>query len=44
VLNFTETEGVPTALDVCANYLVVGSSIGVIKVFDLSRRFEYILL
>ncbi|XP_067952050.1 intraflagellar transport protein 140 homolog [Watersipora subatra] len=37
-LNFTESEGVPITLDVCANYLVIGSSLGVIKVYDLSRR------
>lgn len=38
-LTFTESEGVPVTLDICANYLAIGSSLGVIKVFDLSRRY-----
>jgi len=39
-LNFTEGEGLPATLNICGNYLTIGSSEGVIKVFDLSRRLE----
>ena len=38
ILQFTETEGDPILLDVCGNFLVAGTSAGVIKVWDLSRR------
>lgn len=38
ILQFSEAEGDPILLDVCGNFLVAGSSVGYIKMWDLSRR------
>ena len=38
ILQFSETEGDPVLLDVCGNFLVAGTSLAHIKVWDLSRR------
>ena len=38
LLAFTENEGDPVLMDVCAHYLVVASANGYVKLFDLSRR------
>ncbi|XP_052071458.1 intraflagellar transport protein 140 homolog isoform X2 [Mytilus californianus] len=38
VLNFNEVEGQPASIDVCANYLVIATSNGIVRVYDLSRR------
>lgn len=38
VINFSEVEGQPVCLDICGTYLLIGTEIGVLKVFDLSRR------
>jgi hypothetical protein len=38
VLNFNEAEGQPASIDVCCNYLVIATSNGIVRVFDLSRR------
>lgn len=38
ILQFSETEGDPILLDVCGNFLVAGTSVGYIKMWDLSRR------
>lgn len=38
ILQFSETEGDPFLLDVCGNFLVAGTTLGYIKVWDLSRR------
>ncbi|KAM7149426.1 intraflagellar transport protein 140 homolog isoform 1-T2 [Molossus nigricans] len=38
LLLFSETEGGPCFLDVCADYLVVGTDLAHFKSFDLSRR------
>lgn len=38
-LNFTESEGQPIGLDACGNFLVVSTINGVIKLWDLSRRY-----
>ncbi|XP_052768007.1 intraflagellar transport protein 140 homolog [Mya arenaria] len=38
VINFSDVEGQPVCLDVCGSYLLIGTDIGVLKVFDLSRR------
>ena len=43
LLSFNETEGDPVCMEVCGHYLVVGSSHGCAKVFDLSRRYELYL-
>ncbi|XP_053388212.1 LOW QUALITY PROTEIN: intraflagellar transport protein 140 homolog, partial [Mercenaria mercenaria] len=37
-INFSEVEGQPVCLDVCGTYLLIGTDIGILKVFDLSRR------
>ncbi|RXG67160.1 hypothetical protein Avbf_13031 [Armadillidium vulgare] len=37
-LSFQVQEGEPVALDVCGNFLVVGTLYGTIKLWDLSRR------
>ncbi|XP_043825687.1 intraflagellar transport protein 140 homolog [Dromiciops gliroides] len=38
LLMFSETEGNPCSLDVCGNFLVVGTDLAHFKSFDLSRR------
>lgn len=38
-LNFTESEGEPIGLDVCGNFLVTASLQGIVKLWDLSRRY-----
>jgi len=38
ILNFSEAEGDPVLLDVCGNFLAAGTSLGYVKVWDLSRR------
>lgn len=38
ILQFPEAEGDPILLDVCGNFLVAGTSLGYVKVWDLSRR------
>ncbi len=38
LLNLAETEGDPVCMEVCSHYLVVGTSMGAIKLYDLSRR------
>lgn len=38
ILQFSEAEGDPILLDVCGNFLVAGTSVGYIKLWDLSRR------
>ena len=38
ILQFSEAEGDPIFLDVCGNFLVAGTSVGYIKMWDLSRR------
>lgn len=38
LINFSEVEGQPVCLDVCGNYLLIGTDLGILKVFDLSRR------
>lgn len=37
-INFSEPEGQPVSIDVCGNYLVIGTNIGLVRVYDLSRR------
>ncbi|XP_060569057.1 intraflagellar transport protein 140 homolog [Ruditapes philippinarum] len=37
-INFSEVEGQPVCLDICGTYLLIGTDIGILKVFDLSRR------
>ncbi|XP_074648558.1 intraflagellar transport protein 140 homolog [Tubulanus polymorphus] len=38
LLNFTDIEGEPTHVNTCGSYLVIGTSNGYVKLFDLSRR------
>uniref|UniRef100_A0A8D0HMH8 Intraflagellar transport protein 140 homolog n=1 Tax=Sphenodon punctatus TaxID=8508 RepID=A0A8D0HMH8_SPHPU len=38
LLVFTESEGNPCLLDVCGNFLAVGTDLAHFKIFDLSRR------
>ncbi|XP_025043975.2 intraflagellar transport protein 140 homolog isoform X2 [Pelodiscus sinensis] len=38
LLVFTEAEGNPCLLDVCGNFLAVGTDLAHFKIFDLSRR------
>lgn len=38
ILQFSVTEGDPVLLDVCGNFLVAGTSLSYIKMWDLSRR------
>ncbi|NWR42554.1 IF140 protein, partial [Regulus satrapa] len=38
LLVFSETEGNPCLLDVCGNFLAVGTDLAHFKIFDLSRR------
>ncbi|XP_045676873.1 intraflagellar transport protein 140 homolog [Phyllostomus hastatus] len=38
LLLFSETEGNPCFLDICGNFLVVGTDLAYFKSFDLSRR------
>lgn len=39
LLVFSEAEGNPCLLDVCGNFLVVGTDLAHLKIFDLSRRY-----
>ena len=41
ILQFPEAEGDPILLDVCGNFLVAGTSLGYVKVWDLSRRYDF---
>ncbi|ELT94193.1 hypothetical protein CAPTEDRAFT_114177 [Capitella teleta] len=43
LLNFSEAEGEPSCMQVCSNFLVVGTTTCVIKIFDLSRRSAKVL-
>ena len=38
-MTFAEPEGHPVSLDVCGSYLVVATDVGIIRVYDLSRRY-----
>ena len=38
LLAFHESEGDPVLIDVCGSFLVSGTSLGYIKMWDLSRR------
>ena len=38
ILQFSEAEGDPILLDICGNFLGAGTSVGYIKMWDLSRR------
>lgn len=38
-LNFSESEGQPIGLDVCGNFLVASTINGIVKLWDLSRRY-----
>ncbi|KAH9494870.1 hypothetical protein Btru_015870 [Bulinus truncatus] len=38
LITFAEPEGSPVSLDVCGSFLLVASNLGVLKVYDLSRR------
>ncbi|XP_064637216.1 intraflagellar transport protein 140 homolog [Lineus longissimus] len=38
LISFTELEGDPIFLDICGNFLAIGSEGGFIKIYDLSRR------
>lgn len=40
LLVFSEAEGNPCLLDVCGNFLAVGTDLAHFKIFDLSRRYE----
>lgn len=40
LLLFSETEGNPCFLDICGNYLVIGTDLAHFKSFDLSRRYS----
>ncbi|XP_022250207.1 LOW QUALITY PROTEIN: intraflagellar transport protein 140 homolog [Limulus polyphemus] len=37
-LIFTEEEGIPVSIDLCGTYLVVGTSSGYVKMWDVNRR------
>lgn len=37
-MTFAEPEGHPVSLDVCGQYLVVATDVGIVRVYDLSRR------
>ena len=37
-MTFAEPEGHPVSLDTCGHYLVVATDVGVLRVYDLSRR------
>lgn len=41
LLLFSETEGNPCLLDICGNFLVVGTDLSHFKSFDLSRRYNF---
>ena len=43
-MTFAEPEGRPVSLDVCGSFLVVATNAGVIRVYDLSRRWDYFVL
>ncbi|XP_059152845.1 intraflagellar transport protein 140 homolog [Physella acuta] len=38
VITFAEPEGHPVSLDICGVYLVVATNLGILRVYDLSRR------
>ena len=38
LITFTEMEGDPMLMDIHTHYLVISSSNGFVKVYDLSRR------
>ena len=38
LMTFAEPEGRPVSLDVCGSYLVVATDLGILRVYDLSRR------
>ncbi|XP_076446737.1 intraflagellar transport protein 140 homolog [Babylonia areolata] len=38
LMTFAEPEGQPVSLDVCGHYLVVATDVGIVRVYDLSRR------
>ncbi|KAK7004477.1 intraflagellar transport protein 140 [Biomphalaria glabrata] len=38
LLTFAEPEGHPVSLDVCGSFLLVATDVGVLRVYDLSRR------
>lgn len=40
LLTFSESEGNPCMLDICGNFLTVGTDLAHFKIFDLSRRYE----
>lgn len=40
LLLFSETEGNPCFLDICGNFLAVGTDLAHFKSFDLSRRYN----
>ena len=42
VINFNDNEGQPVSLDVCGNSLVIATSNGVLRVYDLSRRYDVV--
>ena len=37
-MTFAEPEGHPVSLDTCGHYLVVATDVGIVRVYDLSRR------
>ena len=37
-MTFAEPEGRPVSLDTCGHYLVVATDVGIVRVYDLSRR------
>ena len=34
---FTESEGTPVLLDICGNFLVLATTLGTIKLYDIAR-------
>lgn len=40
LLACSEVEGEPIDIDICGNYLVIATSNGVLKTYDLSRRYD----
>ncbi|CAL1531559.1 unnamed protein product [Lymnaea stagnalis] len=38
LITFAEPEGHPVSLDVCGSFLVVATDVGILRVYDLSRR------
>lgn len=37
-MTFAEPEGHPVSLDICGQYMVVATNVGIIRIYDLSRR------